>query len=269
VAFAERSSQLHAARHLWNGAANLAVFLAIAAMVSTIAASRRRQDELLQFIVHDLRSPMTNIQSGLQTLQEMSEGKLDDTDQELIAMALVSSDRVLTLVNSLLDPPRIESGKLPLHLEAIPTEELVTTALDQVGMWARQNQVDLKADGDGAPPAVMADRVVTGRVLVNLLSNALKYSPPMSTITLRARPSDDGHVVLSVEDQGPGIPPEWVDKVFDPFTQVASRKSGAATGTGLGLTFCQKAVQAQGGRIWLKSKLGHGTTVSVALPKAA
>ncbi|MCS6829805.1 MAG: HAMP domain-containing histidine kinase [bacterium] len=249
----------------WNLAVRSAIFLTVTYMLSGLLATRKRHEELMHFIIHDLRSPLTNVLTGLQTLRQMRENKMNESEQEMLDMALISSNRMLTLINSLLDLPRLEHRKMPVQTQEVSVDELVNGSLAVVALWAAQNRVQLIYEADPQAGTVVADPDITSRVLVNLLSNALKYSPPDSTITIRARASSEGGTVtFSVTDQGPGIPPEWVDKVFDKYAQVEARKEGASTG--LGLTFCQLAVEAQRGRIWIESELGKGTTVLFTLP---
>jgi signal transduction histidine kinase len=248
----------------WNLAVRSAIFLTVTYMLSGLLASRKRQEELMHFIVHDLRSPLTNVLTGLQTLRKMREARMDETEQELLDTALISSNRILTLVNSLLDLPRLEHRKMPVQTQEVSVDELVNNSLAVVALWAAQNRVNIVYEPDPQVSTVIADPDITTRVLVNLLSNALKYSPPDTTITIRVRASANNTVTFSVTDQGPGIPPEWVEKVFDKYAQVEARKEGASTG--LGLTFCQLAVEAQKGRIWIESELGKGTTVFFTLP---
>lgn len=249
----------------WNLAVRSAIFLTVTYMLSGLLATRKRHEELMHFIIHDLRSPLTNILTGLQTLRQMRQNRMDESEQEMLDMALISSNRMLTLINSLLDLPRLEHRKMPVQLHEIDVDELVNGSLAVVALWAAQNRVQIVYEPDPQVHTVLADMDITTRVLVNLLSNALKYSPPDSTITIRTRASDEGStVIFSVTDQGPGIPPEWLDKVFDKYAQVEARKEGASTG--LGLTFCQLAVEAQKGRIWIESELGKGTTVLFTLP---
>jgi len=248
----------------WNLAVRSAIFLMVTYMLSGLLASRKRQEELMHFIIHDLRSPLTNVLTGLQTLREIRNGKMDESEQETLDMAIISSNRMLTLINSLLDLPRLEHHKLPVQRQEVRVDEVVNSSLQLVALWAAQNRVHLVYEADPQVVTVVCDPDITTRVLVNLLSNALKYSPPNSTITIRARATGDNWVTISVTDEGAGIPPEWVDKVFDKYAQVEARKEGASTG--LGLTFCQLAVEAQRGRIWIESDVGKGTTVLFTLP---
>jgi signal transduction histidine kinase len=110
--------------------------------------------------------------------------------------------------------------------------------------------------------------MMTTRVLVNLLSNAIKFSRPESVVTVRAAPDEANKIAFSVIDQGQGISQAWAGKVFDKFVQADARKAVGSVGSGLGLTFCRLAVEAQGGRIWLESEEGKGTTVTFTLPQS-
>jgi signal transduction histidine kinase len=176
---------------------------------------------------------------------------------------------MLTMVNSILDLARLESGKMELQLEDVAVGGLFETATQQVAPLAMRANVAITHQvGEGAE-AVHADAEFTVRVLVNLLSNALRYSPANSTITISATGHAADRVTIRVIDQGPGISPELSGKVFNKFTQVEARKAGSGVGSGLGLSFCRLAVQAQGGRIWLEGTAGGGTTAIFTLPRSA
>jgi len=224
------------------------------------------RDALIEFLVHDLRSPLTNIISGLGTLLVSTEDNLTPEDREMIELALIGAHRLLTMVNSILDLRKLEEGKFPLYLKEFDPHEAVGEAIRQVQLWARQNNVTLQVDfAPEVPDKMIADRWVLIRILVNLLSNALKYTPAGGAIVIKVA-MDDGWVHFSVKDQGPGIPKEYLDRIFDRFVQVEARKAGAAVGTGLGLTFCKLAVEAHGGRIWIESEVGQGTIVHFVIP---
>ncbi len=224
------------------------------------------RDALIEFLVHDLRSPLTNIISGLETLLVSTEDNLSPEDRELIELALIGAHRLLTMVNSILDLRKLEEGKFPLYLKEFDPKEAVGEAIRQVQLWACQNNINLQVEiSPDLPEKMVADRWVLIRILVNLLSNALKYSPSGGEILVTVA-KDEIWVHFSVKDQGPGIPKEYLDRIFDRFVQVEARKAGAAVGTGLGLTFCKLAVEAHGGRIWIESEVGKGTTVHFVLP---
>lgn len=224
------------------------------------------KDALFDFLIHDLRSPLTSIISGLETLLVSTEDNLEPKDRELIELALIGAHRLLTMVNSILDLRKMEEAKFPLYLKEIELRESVGEAIKQVQLWAKQNNVNLQLDfSPDVPEKIFADRWVLIRILVNLLSNALKYTPIGGSVTVTVT-MDNDWVHFSVKDQGPGIPKEYLDRIFDKFVQVEARKAGGAVGTGLGLTFCKLAVEAHSGRIWIESQVRQGTTVHFVLP---
>jgi signal transduction histidine kinase len=256
----------HQAIPYWNATVRFALFLIVVQMLSSLQVSRKRQEELAQFVVHDLRSPLSNVVTGLQTLQEIADETMDAAQKNLIQAGLVSCNRMLTLINSLLDLAQLESGGMPLRRDRVGVQELVVSSLDQVSVWAQRNRVALEVRVAEQGETVYADAGVTVRILVSLVSNAIKSSPPGSTVMVRVGPYSQNMAVFSVTDRGYGIPKEWVGRVFDKYVQVDARRMGKAAGSGLGLTFCQLAVEAQGGHIWLESEEGKGTTVSFTLP---
>lgn len=250
--------------HYWNAVMRYGVFLMLALFTGSLAASTRRKDQLLQFIVHDLRSPLTNVLTGLETLRALPD-QPSELHRELTDMATVSANRVLSLVNSMLDLSKLEHHAMKLSMRDLPAGELLEQAAQQVALWARQDGITLECEVEPGLDQVHADADITVRVLVNLASNALKYSPRGGVIRLRAARSG-GNVVFSVRDQGPGIPKEWLSRIFDPYAQVEPGGRSGVPATGLGLTFCQLAVKAQRGRIWIESEVGKGTTVLFTLP---
>jgi signal transduction histidine kinase len=262
-------SYTHSTIPYWNTAVRLGFFLSMTYGLSAVRIARQRQEELAQFIVHDLRAPLANVMTGLQTLQDISDEGMDDVQRNLIQSGLVSCSRMLTLINSLLDLAKLERGQAIVHLEKVDVEELVGVSLEQVSVWAVRNRVLLASSLGPGVSTICADPEMTTRVLVNLLSNAIKFSPPESTVTVRASAYGDSIAIFSVADQGQGIAREWVGKAFDKFIQVEALHAGKTVGSGLGLSFCRMAVEAQGGRIWLESEVGKGTTVFFSLPQAA
>lgn len=237
----------------------LAAYLIIARTIARLHEARRQQEELTNFIVHDLRSPLASSITGLMTLQQTSQA-LPASDKEMVDLALISNERALGLVNSILDVAKLESGKMTVATNEVELAGFVEDCLQQVELWARGHGIRLETD-------IQTDRArldpdLTSRVIVNLLGNALKYSPDGGAVTVRAA-LVHGAVRFSVVDEGPGIPQEYADVIFEPFGQVR----GTQGGTGLGLTFCRLAVHAQGGKIWVESQLGKGTTMQFTIPQ--
>jgi signal transduction histidine kinase len=254
----------------WNAAVRLGFFLVVSQVLSGLKASRERQEELGQFIVHDLRSPLGNVMTGLQTLQGIAGETMDTTQKDLIQMCLVSCNRMLTLVNSLLDLARLEVGRMPLQRGDVNVQDLVESALKQVTVWAGRKNVTLDYDLMAGIRTVHTDYELTTRVLVNLLSNAIKFSTPESAVTVRVESTEPAMLTFRVIDQGRGIPKEWADRIFDKFTQVEAHRTGSGVvGSGLGLTFSRLAVESLGGRIWLESTEEQGTTIAFTLPVTA
>ncbi|MBN1318046.1 MAG: hypothetical protein JXA42_21365 [Anaerolineales bacterium] len=256
----------YSATPYWNAIVRMGFFVITTQILAGLRASWERQEELGQFIVHDLRSPLSNIMTGLYIIKETAGEQLDATQNDLVEMSIISGNRMLTLINSLLDLARLEGGGIPLNLENINVRELVESSLDQVSVWARRNDVKLVTSLDGDSLMVYADFALTSRILVNLLSNAIKFSPAGSTVKIHVTSSNVTALTFSVIDQGRGISPEWTDKVFDKYVQVDARRTGKTIGSGLGLAFCRLAIGAQGGRIWLNSQMDKGTTISFTLP---
>ena len=240
-------------------AVRTAAFLIIARAMSRLQETRRQQDELANFIVHDLRSPLASSIAGLLTLQQTSLD-MPDEEREMVDLALVNNNRALSLVNSILDVSKLESGMMVVDFVDIDVAAFVEDCLEQIELWARGRSI--KLESEVVVDRARLDPVLTSRVVINLLSNALKFSPDGGKILVRAGMSH-GALRISIVDEGPGISQEDAESIFQPFVQV----KGTTGGTGLGLTFCRLAVQAQGGRIWVESQLGKGTTMHFTIPQ--
>jgi signal transduction histidine kinase len=252
----------------WNSLVRLGFFLIVTYTLSVVRAARAQNEELSHFVVHDLRAPLANVMTGLETLQDIAGDEMDAAETELIEICLSSCQRMLTLINSLLDLARLEGGRMRLQVGEVDVPELVKLSVQQVSLGARISRVTLTSHLEAGTERAVADPELTARILVNLLSNAIKVSRPGSEVSLHVLAGDADKLVFRIVDQGPGIPGEWLDRVFDKFVQVDSRReTGRTVGSGLGLTFCRLAVEAQGGRIWLESEEGQGATVNFTLPR--
>lgn len=221
------------------------------------------RDDLTHMIVHDLRTPLTSLLSGLQTIPYIAD--LETTQSECLDMSISGGERLLEMINDLLDISKMEDGSLQLALQEVQPNELVERALQQVRSLANDKNVTLQKELGSRIPTIRADENKLVRVLVNLLGNALKFTPRDGTVTVTAHAENDG-VLFQVTDTGEGIPPEYFERIFEKFGQVESRKSGRKMSTGLGLTFCKMAVEKHGGNIGVKSTLGQGSTFSFTLP---
>jgi signal transduction histidine kinase len=258
----------HPAIPFWNTLVRLGFFSIITYILSTLRVARQNQENLIHFVVHDLRAPLAIILTGLQIVEELDDETPLRDEKAIIARSISAGKRMLTLVDSLLDLSRLESGQMPVQMRPVGTGELVETSLAEIRAWAARKQVEPAAQVDTGAEWVQADSDLTVRILVNLLSNAVKYSPPESSVLVRVAADGPGMTVFSVTDGGPGIPEEWRGRIFDKFVSVEGSSKGVTAGTGLGLYFCQQAVKAQGGQIWLDEGQGAGTSIHFTLPTA-
>lgn len=223
------------------------------------------RDDLTHMIVHDLRTPLTSLLTGLQTLEAV--GPLDELQQECLGMALSGGNTLLGMINDLLDISKMESGQLTLNREPIHLPNLVSAAMEQVAGLIASSDLQLARQMPVNLPHLHADEEKLRRILVNLLGNAIKFTPQGGQIKVMAQHDPtDAVVVFSVADNGPGIPEEAFDRIFEKFGQVGGRPASRRPSTGLGLTFCKMAVEAHGGRIWVQSRLGEGSIFSFTLP---
>jgi two-component system sensor histidine kinase KdpD len=232
-----------------------------ARQAEVLQAAERLQTALLNSISHDLRTPLVSILGALSSLQE-DEQELDPANRRsLVDNAREETERLNRLVGNLLDITRIEAGALKVMREPCDVEDLVGAALEQLRSRLRQRtvQVDLPPD----LPLVPMDFCLIEQVVVNLLDNALKYSPPELPIRLRVA-VQGAQVYFEVEDQGRGLPPGELGRVFDKF--YGGQQSGHGGGTGLGLSICKGFVEAHGGQIWLEQREGGGTSATFVLP---
>lgn len=226
----------------------------------------RLRDDLTSMIVHDLRTPLTSLLSGLQTLPML--GDLNPDQAEFVGIAVEGGKTLLSMINDLLDIDKMESGSLVLEYGALRPADLVERALAQVAMLAKNKGLALAAELAPDLPAFEGDEDKLRRTLVNLLGNALKFTNKGSvTVGARRAPADPANVLqFYVRDTGEGIPREAFGRIFEKFGQVEDRKAGRKNSTGLGLTFCKMAVEAHGGVIGVESEMGVGSTFSFTIP---
>lgn len=223
---------------------------------------QERRDELLHLIVHDLRAPLSGMLLSLSMLQEdLADCMDDDGRQDLQAVA--DGARVLSdMVTDLLDINRMEAGDLPLELERQSARTLLDRAVQGLGGLMHHRIFTTQFDGEHM---LVCDGNVVRRILTNLVDNALKYSKSSDPIKVRVGRLGS-FVHFEVKDSGPGIPPEFVDIIFDRFGQVGGPNGGQRASSGLGLAFCKLAVEAHGGCISVDSTEGAGTVFRFDLP---
>ncbi len=224
------------------------------------------RDSLIYMIVHDLRTPLTSVIGGLQLIvdTEYEQG----LTEEFVLAGLVSARRLLEMVNTLLDINKMEKGELEMDLGEVDFNQLAEQAGEQLGGLVIEHNHDLELDLDRRCLPIWADAEKLQRVIVNLLGNAVQFTPGGGHIRLTSRCIQEG-LIFSVSDDGPGIPEEDRARIFEKFGQAETRSEGHKYSTGLGLTFCKMVAEAHGGRIWVDSELGKGSTFSVSIPARA
>ncbi|MGI5820095.1 MAG: nitroreductase family protein [Armatimonadota bacterium] len=218
------------------------------------------RDDLTHMIVHDLRTPLTNIISGLQTVEALEYE--DEIAREFIPEAINAGTDLQDMISNLLDISKMEAGELEPERERFALGELVAQTLERVGHLAREGALELSATVDDAL-TLNADRALLRRVLVNLLGNAIKFTPEGGSVMVEARETDEG-VRVCVTDTGPGISKEQQKRLFRKFSQLDGEKK--KQGTGLGLAFVKMAVDAHGGRVWVDSEPGEGSSFCFVIP---
>ncbi|UTY60031.1 ATP-binding protein [Massilia sp. erpn] len=247
------------------GARDESFFSAFLHDVSARRKVEQMKSEFISTVSHELRTPMTSIQASLAMLADGSAGELSPDTRHLLDIAQKSSERLVRLVNDVLDMEKIEAGRMDYQMRRQPILPLLEQALDAVRGMASQRPAGLQLEAavDGVALSLDHDRII--QVLVNLLSNAVKFSPQFSTVTLNAEHSLEW-LTISIADQGEGIPSEFQASVFEKFAQADGSDRRRKGGTGLGLSICKSIVEAHGGRIGFDTHPGKGTVFRVELP---
>jgi signal transduction histidine kinase len=225
------------------------------------------RSEFVSMASHELRTPLTSVHGALQLALTGSGDQLAAEDRELLEISLSSTERLVRMVNDLLDLSKIEAGRMPLLLAPVDVAALLEQAARGMQGFASTRETRVTVDAREAAVKVPADRDHLLRVLTNLLSNALKYSPPGSTVVLRARIASEG-IEFSVQDEGPGIPPDHVDRLFRPFSRLGAHERQTTGGTGLGLAISRAIVEQHGGRIWVECVHPSGCRFAFVVPLA-
>ncbi len=240
-------------------------YLMIATDLSERRAIERMKDEFVSVVSHELRTPLTSIKGALGLLAGGVTGTLPPKAAEMAQIARSNADRLSHLVDDILDLQRIESGRITLDLQSCDVAKLMKDSVESVHLVAESEGVAI-----AMLPLSAAIRVDPGRIvqaLVNLLGNAIKFSPRGGQIEF-ASERNGSNVVFRVKDEGRGIPRDKLETIFERFQQVDASDAREKGGTGLGLAICRSIVQQHGGRVWAESEPGAGSTFYVQLPTA-
>ena len=224
----------------------------------------RLKSEFIATASHELRTPLTSVQMGVHLLLEGALGELTDQQNEVLQACRQDCERLDKLMRDLLDLSKIEAGESQPQLAAISARDLLTTAVEELRPQVEAKDLTLSVDAPVELPWVLIDRLQIGRVISNLVINALRHTKN-GEIKISAEQRDN-HVAISIADTGSGIPTEYLPHIFDKFVQVPDAPTG---GAGLGLTISKSIVEAHGGQISVQSQVGRGSTFTFTLPLAA
>lgn len=234
-----------------------------------LAQINQFKDEFMANMSHELRTPLNSIIGFSEILVDGLAGEINEEQQEFINNILSSGKHLLLIINDILDMSKIRSGRMKLYVEEVSCDDLITDLKQTInGVIQGKNQQFTQVVTDKIT-TLNIDKKKVKQVLLNLLGNANKFTPEGGAIELRISPAvQDGEsaVRFSVADSGIGISPENFELIFDEFRQVDGSHSREYEGTGLGLPIAKKLVELHGGRIWVESKVNHGTTFHVTLP---
>jgi signal transduction histidine kinase len=244
---------------------NARLYKELEAKTRQLEAANRHKDEFLASMSHELRTPLNAVIGFSEVLIEKMFGDINAKQEEYLHDILASGRHLLSLINDILDLAKIEAGRMELDLEDFDVAQAIDNAVVLVRERATRKGLTLDTRLDRELGSLRGDQRKVKQVLLNLLSNAVKFTPEGGRIDVRAQRLD-GQVEVSVTDTGTGIAAEDLEVVFEEFRQVGTDYAKKHEGTGLGLTLSRKFVELHGGRIWVKSQLGHGSTFAFTLP---
>jgi signal transduction histidine kinase len=261
--------------HWISGGVGTILALAITALATRAILKQERRleelarlkDDLMQMVVHDLRTPLMAIIGSLDTMKVGAVGHVSGEAREMVDMAMEGSHRLMNMVDDLLDISRLEEGKSILEITETEVQPIVAEAVNTVEPIAKARGTVLAVDAQPDIPMVRLDREKMHRVMVNLLSNALKFTPSGGWIDMRVTWDKPlRRLAIAISDNGPGIPLEYRKKIFDKFFRVQAREGNRLPSAGLGLAFCKMIAEAHHGAIRVESEAGKGSTFTVEIP---
>jgi NtrC-family two-component system sensor histidine kinase KinB len=238
-------------------------FVAVLRNITLEKELDRMKDDFLHSITHDLRNPMTSVRGFLKFLLDGVGGPLTPEQKKMLETMDRASHRLLILINDILDIAKLEAGRMTLNLSETDLRNLAQKNLEIAEGSALKKSIKLNLQCSEQLPRIWCDAELIERVFSNLISNALKFTPENGSVTV-AITELVGELKVAVIDTGEGIPPEYLNKIFDKFQQVAGQRRG---GTGLGLTICKHIVESHLGKIWVESKLTEGSHFIFTLPR--
>jgi signal transduction histidine kinase len=223
------------------------------------------KNEFVSAVAHELRTPLTSIKGYATILSSGRLGALKEDQQERLQRIHKHSNELVNLINNLLDISRIQSGKTTMHIEEVDLREVVSDVKEIINPQTEELRIEFRTRFSAATENIMADKLQLERVLINLLSNALKFTPELGQVGLNIS-SDNGYIQFEVYDTGAGIDDKNLDKLFNEFFRADNAINREKKGTGLGLSLAKQIIEAHNGSIWVESKIGQGSHFYFKLP---
>lgn len=226
----------------------------------------KMKSDFVSNVSHELRTPLTSIKGSVDNMLDGLTGQLNEKQIRYLTRIKSNTDRLSRLINDLLDLSKIEAGRIdlkPANLALVPLAKEIAESMRPVGA---EKLISLEVISPDTSVTAWADRDKVTQILMNLFANALKFTPSHGQVTIAVQRNGDGWVQVSVRDTGPGIRPEEANKIFDKFYQIAQVDKQKTKGTGLGLAISKALVEMHGGKIWVESEVGRGSTFSFTLP---
>jgi two-component system, NtrC family, sensor histidine kinase GlrK len=225
----------------------------------------RMKADFFSSMSHELRTPLTSIKEGTGLLLDGVGGQTTDKQRKLLAILAEESNRLIGVVNSLLDLSKMDAGMMNYEFETVNLEPLIRRAVAEITPLVEAKKISLESAVEMALPAAPMDPERILQVLRNLIGNAVKFTPNGGRVKINAKPVN-GNLQVSVTDSGPGVPPESLKLIFEKFSQGKHKGAHTRQGTGLGLAIAKSIIQSHGGEIWAESQLGRGSTFVFVLP---
>jgi signal transduction histidine kinase len=231
-----------------------------------LSEANKHKSQFLANVSHELRTPLNAIIGSTDNVLDRIAGELNEKQARYLARVQTNAEHLNLLIEDLLDLSVIESGKMDIKAKNVSLASLVIEVAESLRPVAEKKPVDLEIGSIDASLTAWADRDRIVQVLNNLIGNAVKFTPPQGRVTVAAQRDGNGWVQVSVADSGPGVPPEEAEKIFDEFYQIPQAVRPKIKGMGLGLTIAKKFVEMHGGKIWVQSEPGRGSTFFFILP---
>jgi signal transduction histidine kinase len=229
----------------------------------------RLKSDFVSNVSHELRTPLTAIKGAVDLVLREVAGPLTEKQTHYLTRVRSNTQHLAGLINDLLDLSKIESGKIEVKTSHVSLGGLVHEVVETLRPVAAEKVIALEAAITEPSILVWADRDKINQVLMNLIGNAIKFTPAQGRVTVSALRNGKESIQVSVSDTGPGVPPDEKEKIFDRFYQIAQVGGAKPKGTGLGLAICKALVELHGGKIWVESEINRGSTFSFTLPASA